>query len=73
MALHIKKMKKKNKKKKKIDKKQIVITSILSRITDFQLQSNDDDFCDWIEDLRECIVKFEERGNKNGKIKSNSI
>lgn len=47
----------------KKDKYDLVIISILARITDFQLQSNDEKFNDWIEELREYIVNFN-KGSK---------
>jgi hypothetical protein len=47
--------------KKDLDKKKnLVMTSLLSRITDFQLQSQDAEFFDWIEDLRGALVDFSE-------------
>ena len=48
--------------KKKID---LVVTSALSRITDFQLHSQDDDLSDAIEDLREYISNYEYDERRN--------
>jgi hypothetical protein len=42
-------------------KMNLVVTSLLSRLTDFQLQSNDKFMEDYCEDLRECIVNFENK------------
>ena len=47
------------KKKSKID---IVITALLARLTDFQLQSNlDDEFFNQCEDLRQYLVDYKEK------------
>jgi len=50
---------------KKLDKKKdLIITSILARITDFQLQSQDKELFDWVEELREYLCNF---GGEDGK------
>lgn len=40
------------------EKKDLVISSVLSRITDFQLQSSDNELVNWIEGLREVITNY---------------
>jgi hypothetical protein len=37
-------------------KRQLVIDSCLSRMTEFQLQSQDMEFFEWVEELRELLV-----------------
>lgn len=50
----------KRKIEKEIEKKVgLVFSAMLSRITDFQLHSNDDDFFNIVEDLREEIINLE--------------
>lgn len=58
---------------KKPTKMDLVITSILARITDFQLQSTDNDFFEQIEDLREYIVKYrpKPKPKKNNQLELN--
>lgn len=48
------------KKTKAIDKKiDLVVTALLSRLTDFQLQSNlDDELLNELEELREYLVQY---------------
>lgn len=47
-------------------KKNLVITSLLARLTDFEVESKDNDFVDWCEELREELVYFgEEKSKKN--------
>ena len=47
-------------------KRDLVIVSLLSRLTDFQLQSNlDQSFMDWCEDLREYLVEFNLEGGSD--------
>lgn len=49
------------KKNKKINEKMaIVYTSLLSRITDFQLQSDDEYFVNKVEELRELLTILEQ-------------
>lgn len=40
------------------NKLDLVISSLLSRLTDFELQTKDDEFMHRLEELRELIVKF---------------
>lgn len=56
--------KKKNDMTKKVD---LVKISILQRITNFQLQTQDDDFFHILEDMREVIVDFEPNQQKENK------
>jgi len=49
---------------KKKDKMEVVITALLARLTDFQLQSNlDEDFFNNCEELRQYLVDYSEKEN----------
>ena len=56
----------------KLDKKiDLVVTAALARITDFQMQSMDDDLMDAVEDLREYISNYKYiPGEKDSNISS---
>lgn len=42
------------------DKQNLIIQDILARITKYQLLSQDDNYFNWIEELRQHIVDFKE-------------
>lgn len=47
---------------KKKDKMEVVITALLARLTDFQLQSNlDEDFFNNCEELRQYLVDYNKK------------
>jgi hypothetical protein len=50
-------------KKDEKKKRDWVIQSLLARITDYQLQSQDEKFFNWCEDLRHAIVEFKQKDN----------
>jgi hypothetical protein len=48
--------------KKEREKRNLVIVALLARLTDFQLMSQDKDFFNWMEELRQYIVDFKQGG-----------
>ena len=58
---------------KKIDKYELVIRDLLARITNYQLQSMDNNYLDNLEDLREEIVQwdYKRHGKENTRNRKN--
>jgi hypothetical protein len=48
--------------KKEREKRNLVIVALLARLTDFQLMSQDKDYFNWMEELRQYIVDFKQGG-----------